>query len=152
MGIDILWFMPITPISLKERKGSLGSYYAAGDYTSINPEFGTMEDFVSLVDAAHQLGFKVIIDWVANHTGWDHTWTRSHPEYYVRNQQGSFYEKNGWEDVIDLDHQNPLMQDAMIDAMKYWVEKFDIDGFRQDMAGSGCISPVLSHMEVIEVV
>lgn len=93
MGIDILWFMPITPISLKERKGSLGSYYAAGDYTSINPEFGTMEDFVSLVDAAHQLGFKVIIDWVANHTGWDHTWTRSHPEYYVRNQQGSFYEK-----------------------------------------------------------
>ena len=134
MGIDILWFMPITPISLKERKGSLGSYYAAGDYTSINPEFGTMEDFVSLVDAAHQLGFKVIIDWVANHTGWDHTWTRSHPEYYVRNQQGSFYEKNGWEDVIDLDHQNPLMQDAMIDAMKYWVEKAGIDGFRCDMA------------------
>src|SRR5256712_12470552 len=75
MGVETLWFMPITPIAQKNKKGFLGSYYAAADYTLVNPEFGTIDDFKSLVKAAHQLGFKVIIDWVANHTGWDHRWT-----------------------------------------------------------------------------
>src|SRR5580698_4913742 len=81
MGIEILWFMPITPISIEKRKGTLGSYYACSDYTNTNPEFGTIDDFKDLVIAAHDLGFKVIIDWVANHTGWDHHWTKEHPDY-----------------------------------------------------------------------
>lgn len=134
MGIDILWFMPLTPISIKERKGSLGSYYAAADYWKINPEFGSNSDFKDLVNQAHQLGFKVIVDWVANHTGWDHTWTSSHPEYFRRNEAGTFYERNGWEDVIDLDYSSVDMRSAMIQAMQYWIDQFDIDGFRCDMA------------------
>ncbi|HRB79765.1 MAG TPA: alpha-amylase family glycosyl hydrolase, partial [Niabella sp.] len=83
MGVQVLWFMPITPIAKEKMKGSMGSYYACSDYTSINPEFGSLDDFKSLVDTAHQLGFKVIIDWVANHTGWDHVWTKSNPDYYL---------------------------------------------------------------------
>src|ERR1700753_3942880 len=84
MGIDILWLMPITPISAEKRLGSLGSYYACSDYTAINPEYGTLGDFKTLVKQAHALGLRVIIDIVANHTGWDHRWTHDHPEFYRR--------------------------------------------------------------------
>jgi alpha-amylase len=134
MGVEILWFMPITPISVQKRLGTLGSYYACSDYTTTNPEFGSMDDFRKLVTVAQTLGFKVLIDWVANHTGWDHRWTREHPEYYKRNHQGSFYDSNGWEDVIDLDYNNPELRRAMVEAMKFWVEACGIDGFRCDMA------------------
>ena len=134
MGVKTLWFMPITPIAQKEKKGSLGSPYAAQDYTSINPEFGTLDDFKNLVNEAHKMGFKVIIDWVANHTGWDHVWTKTHPEYYVHDADGSFHRASGMDDIIELDYKNPEMRLAMIDAMKYWVEETNIDGFRCDLA------------------
>ena len=134
MGIEILWFMPITPISLKGRKGSLGSYYACSDYESINPEYGSMGDFKNLVQLAQTMGFKIIIDWVANHTGLDHRWTSEHPDYYVRDSNGNFIERNGWDDVIDLDYTNPALRKAMIEAMQFWVKECGIDGFRCDMA------------------
>lgn len=134
MGVKTLWFMPITPIAQKEKKGRLGSPYAAQDYTSINPEFGNLEDFKNLVNEAHKMGFKVIIDWVANHTGWDHVWTKTHPEYYVHDADGSFHRASGMDDIIELDYKNPEMRLAMIDAMKYWVEETNIDGFRCDLA------------------
>jgi glycosidase len=134
MGIDILWFMPITPISHEKRLGSLGSYYACSDYTSINPEYGTMDDFTAFVKEAHALGFKILLDIVANHTGWDHHWTREHPDYYRRNQDGQFYDPHGWADVIDLNYDNPNLRQAMIDVMRFWIEKADVDGFRCDMA------------------
>ncbi len=134
MGIEILWFMPITPIATENRKGTLGSPYACSDYTSINPEFGTLDNFKNLINTAHHLGFKVLIDWVANHTGYGHTWTKSKPDYYNRNEWGQFYDSNGWEDVIDLNYKNPSLWFAMIDAMRFWVETCDIDGFRCDMA------------------
>jgi alpha-amylase len=134
MGIEVLWFMPVTPISKEVRQGSLGSYYACSDYTAINPEFGTIEDFKSLVQKAHELGFKVIIDWVANHTGWDHVWTKTHPEYFKRNEAGKFYDTNGWHDVIDLNFYDHNLRRDMIAAMRFWVQDCGIDGFRCDMA------------------
>jgi glycosidase len=134
MGIEILWFMPVTPISIEKRKGTLGSYYACSDYTNTNPEFGTVDDFKNLVNAAQKLGFKIIIDWVANHTGWDHRWTREHPDYYVKDINGNFTERNGWDDVIDLNYDNPELRKAVIAAMKFWVDECGIDGFRCDMA------------------
>ena len=134
MGIDILWLMPITPISKKIRQGTLGSYYACSSYTEINPEFGGLPEFKSLVNDAHALGFKLIIDWVANHTGWDHHWTIEHPEWYLKDAEGNFTEKNGWHDVIDLNFDKTDMRMAMIEAMKYWVTECKIDGFRCDMA------------------
>jgi alpha-amylase len=134
MGIDILWFMPLTPISIEQRQGTLGSYYACNDYMAVNPEFGTTEDFVNLVNDAHSLGFKVLIDWVTNHTGIDHIWTTEHPDFYKKNEEGNFYEANGWIDVIDLDYENTALRKAMVDAMKYWLTEFNIDGFRCDMA------------------
>jgi len=134
MGVHTLWFMPITPISKKEMKGNLGSYYACSDYTSINPEFGTMDDFKSLVDKAHELGFKVIIDWVANHTGWDHKWTREHPEWYEKDSNGNFKRAYEMDDIIELDFQNSEMRSAMIQAMQFWIDTCDIDGFRCDLA------------------
>jgi alpha-amylase len=134
MGVEVLWFMPITPIATEKRKGSLGSYYACYDYTSTNPEFGSIEDFKNLVARAHELGFKVIIDWVANHTGWGHVWTTSHPDYFKRNEHSEFYDKNGWDDVIDLDFDNQNMRRDLIEAMRFWVRECNIDGFRCDMA------------------
>ncbi len=134
MGIDILWFMPITPISLDRRLGSLGSYYACSDYTAINPEFGSLEDFAGLVKEAHALGLKVIIDIVANHTGWDHRWTHEHPEFYRRNHEGQFFDAHGWADVIDLNYDNAQLRQAMTEVMKFWIDRCDVDGFRCDMA------------------
>ena len=134
MGVEVLWFMPLTPISQLNRKGSLGSYYACSSYTAINPEYGTNEDFLTLVREAHYLGFKVIIDWVANHTGCDHEWTIHHPDFYKRNESGAFYDQHGWDDVIDLDYKNPQMRLAMIEAMREWIVNYEIDGFRCDMA------------------
>jgi glycosidase len=134
MGIDILWFIPITPISIEKRQGTLGSYYACSDYTSTNPEFGSLDEFKSLVNSAHALGFKVLIDWVANHTGWDHKWTKEHPDFYKVNAAGEFYEANGWIDVIDLNYDSHSLRYEMVEAMKFWVRECNIDGFRCDMA------------------
>jgi len=134
MGVEILWFMPVTPISQKLRQGTLGSYYACSSYTSINPEFGSLNDFTQLVQQAHALGLKIIIDWVANHTGWDHHWTTEHSNWYVKDAQGNFTEENGWHDVIDLDFDQKEMRAAMIDAMQFWIKECGIDGFRCDMA------------------
>jgi len=134
MGVEVLWFMPITPISIYKRLGSLGSYYACSDYISTNPEYGSIHDFKNLVQAAHHLGMKVIIDWVANHTGWDHHWTKEHPEFYRKNTDGNFFDANGWEDVIDLNYDNKNLRSIMIQCMKFWVDECDIDGFRCDMA------------------
>ncbi len=134
MGIEILWFMPITPISKTGRLGTLGSYYASADYLNTNPEFGSIMDFKWLVGQAHELGFKVLIDWVANHTGLDHVWTIEHPSFYRQNTEGQFYDAHGWEDVIDLNYDSHELRTTMIGAMQYWVETCRIDGFRCDMA------------------
>ncbi len=134
MGITILWFMPITPISLEKRLGSLGSYYACSSYLQTNPEYGTIQDFKQLVRSIHDLGMKVIIDWVANHTGWDHEWTHTHPSYYKRNEQGSFYDNHNWADVIDLNYYDQMMRKDMVSSMAFWINECGIDGFRCDMA------------------
>ena len=135
LGVETLWFMPLTPIAQKSKKGTLGSYYACSDYTGINPEFGSIDDFKNLVQQAHQMGFKIIIDWVANHTGWDHKWTRKYPDYYLMDSAtGTFKIASGMDDIIELDYSNPALRKAMISAMKYWVKEFDIDGFRCDLA------------------
>jgi alpha-amylase len=134
MGIEILWFMPVTPISKKGRLGTLGSYYACSDYMTTNPEFGSVKDFQWLVGQAHELGFKVIIDWVANHTGLDHKWTKQHPEFYRKNIEGHFFDAHGWKDVIDLNYDLPELRTAMIRAMQFWIKTCRIDGFRCDMA------------------
>lgn len=135
MGVQTLWLMPVTPISQVKKKGTLGSYYACSDYTSINPEFGTLQDFKNLVKQAHGMGMKLIIDWVANHTGWDHRWTREHPEYYKKDTvTNDFQVASGMEDIIELDFGNPELRKAMISAMQFWVNECDIDGFRCDLA------------------
>lgn len=134
MGIKTLWLMPVTPIAQQNKKGSLGSPYAAADYTSVNPEFGTLEDFKDMVNEAHRLGFKIIIDWVANHTGWDHVWTQAHPEFYLKDSDGKFHIASGMDDIIELDYKNQEMRLEMIKAMKFWVQETDIDGFRCDLA------------------
>ncbi|MFN3555056.1 MAG: alpha-amylase family glycosyl hydrolase [Bacteroidales bacterium] len=136
MGVDILWFMPITPIGVKERKGTLGSYYSVKDYTAVNPEFGTLEDFKNIVKQAHQLGMYVIVDWVANHTAWDHPWTQTHPEFFYLDEQGNKTPPHNtdWSDVIQLDYENKELWDAMIGEMRFWLEEANIDGFRCDVA------------------
>ncbi|MEO6733382.1 MAG: alpha-amylase family glycosyl hydrolase [Ferruginibacter sp.] len=135
MGVSTLWFMPVTPIAQKGKKGTMGSQYACSDYTAISPEFGTLDDFKNFVKKAHEMGFKVIIDWVANHTGWDHVWTKSHPEYFkMDSATNDFKVASGMDDIIELDYKNPALRKAMIDAMKYWVTECDIDGYRCDLA------------------
>ena len=134
MGVEVLWLMPVTPISEKGRKGSLGSYYACSSYTKLNAEFGSEQDFISLIQLAHKHEMKVIIDWVANHTGREHEWMQSHPDWFSQDEDGNFTERNGWDDVADLNFENQDMRAALIGAMQYWVRTFNIDGFRCDMA------------------
>lgn len=134
LGVDILWFMPVHPISEKNRKGTLGSYYAVQDYKEINPEFGTKEDFKRMVDKAHQMGLKVLLDWVANHTGGDNVWMAENPDWFVRDEKGDFVSPYDWTDTYKLNYENPDMRAAMMDALEYWVREYDIDGYRCDVA------------------
>lgn len=135
MGVQTLWFMPINPISKKDRKGLLGSYYAVANYRTINPEFGNMNDWKQLVKMAHNMGFKVIIDWVPNHTGADHPWLKTHPDFYVRDPKtGEALSPFDWTDVRKLNYNNPQLVDSMIASMKFWITSSDIDGFRCDVA------------------
>jgi glycosidase len=136
MGVQTLWFMPIQPIGKEGRKGALGSYYAISDYRSINPEFGTMQDWKDLVAQVHTMGMKVIIDWVPNHTSPDHPWVKQHPEFFIRNAQGIPVHQPGtdWTDTRKLDFKNQQLWDSTISTMKYWVSETGIDGYRCDHA------------------
>lgn len=134
MGVQTLWFMPINPISVADRKGSLGSYYAVSDYTALNPEFGTMSDWKNLVKKIHEMNMKVIIDWVPNHTGTDHRWLNEHPGFFKKDSSGKAAVAFDWADVRQLDYNNMQMQDSMIAAMKFWITQTGIDGYRCDVA------------------
>jgi glycosidase len=134
MGNDVLWIMPFYPIGKEKRKGSLGSYYSISDYKKTNPEFGSLQDFQQLVNTAHKNGLKVIIDWVGNHTAWDHSWVKNHPEYYALDSNGQMYCPYDWTDVVKLDYNNQALRQEMKEAMKFWVVDCKIDGFRCDVS------------------
>lgn len=159
LGVKIIWLMPINPISKVKRKATdgsftsdiedeterkkyLGSYYSVSDYRAINKEFGNKEDFKNLIETAHKNGIYVIVDWVPNHTGWDHPWIFAHPEWYTQNENGEIIdpinpdtgESWGWTDTADLNYENKAMQAEMIKDMKYWLTDFNIDGYRMDVA------------------
>jgi alpha-amylase len=142
LGVDIVWLMPIYPVSKVKAKGSLGSPYAVANYTAVNPAYGSMADFKALVARVHGLGMKIILDWVPNHTGWDNAWITQHPDYYTR-VKGQIIspldpvtgKPVGWDDVADLNYDNPDLRRAMTGAMQYWIRETDIDGYRCDVAG-----------------
>ena len=146
LGIDILWLMPIHPIGVKERKGTLGSYYAIADYKAINPEFGTMEDFENFLAEAHKLGFRVILDCVANHTSPDAKWINECPaDWYMRDENGNTVVNYDWYDIAELNYDKREVWDAMADQMRFWMDK-GVDGFRCDMA---CEIPLEFWQETI---
>jgi glycosidase len=141
-GADVVWLMPIYPVGVLNRKEPLGSPYSVRDYRAVNPAFGTATDFRALVQAVHAQGMKLILDWVPNHTAWDHAWIVEHPDYYVHNERGEISvprdaqgKLTDWTDVAQLDYRNPQLRQEMISAMCYWLEEYGIDGFRVDVAG-----------------
>ena len=163
LGVKIIWVMPIFPISQTKRKATggddskfasempaaeqhkyLGSYYAVSDFKKVNPEFGTIEDFRNLVKTAHDNGIYVILDWVPNHTGWDHVWIKNHPEYYTKNAKGEIIDPInpetgkswGWSDVADLNYDNQGLRKEMTADMLHWIKNENIDGFRCDVASN----------------
>ncbi|MBK7215022.1 MAG: alpha-glucosidase C-terminal domain-containing protein [Bacteroidales bacterium] len=137
LGVDIIWLMPIHPIGVKNRKGTLGSPYSVKDYYGVNPEFGSMQDLKNFVSAAHDQGMYVILDWVANHTSWDNNLVTEHPDWYDKDYKGDFRPTPWWDwsDIIDLDYSKPELRKYMTEALKYWVKEADIDGYRCDVAG-----------------
>ncbi|MCW9707158.1 alpha-amylase family glycosyl hydrolase [Fodinibius salsisoli] len=135
MGVDILWLMPIHPIGEEKRKGELGSYYSIKNYTAVNPHFGTMDDFKALVDEAQQKEMKVFMDWVPNHTAWDHPWIEEYPEYYMQDSLGNITYEADWTDIAQLNYANKELWDKMIERMKFWITEANIDGYRVDHAG-----------------
>lgn len=135
LGVGVIWMMPVHPIGQERRKGPLGSYYSVRDYTGVNPEFGTLEQFRDIVDTAHRLGMQLIIDWVPNHTSRDAVWIAEHPEWYKHDPAtGEIATPFDWTDTAQLDYSNREMRAAMIGAMQYWLQETGIDGFRVDMA------------------
>ncbi len=142
VGANVVWLMPIHPVGVLNRKEPLGSPYSVRDYRGINPAFGAAADFRALVRAVHARGMKLILDWVPNHTAWDHVWVLKHPDFYVRNERGELTvprddkgKLTDWTDVAQLDYRSPALRREMIAAMRYWLEEFGIDGFRVDVAG-----------------
>lgn len=136
MGIDIIWLMPVQPIGIVNRKGSLGSYYSVKDYLKVNPEFGTEADFRNLVKEIHAQGMYVILDWVANHSSWDSNLVTQHPEWYTKSRDAKFQSTpwRDYDDIIDFDYSQPALRKYMTDALKFWVKEYNIDGYRCDVA------------------
>lgn len=135
LGVTILWLMPIHPVGLEHRKGTLGSSYSVRDYYGVNSEYGTLDDFKRLVASAHKLGLKVIIDMVANHTSWDSKLLRQHPDWFTKDSTGRVVAPVAdWSDVADLDYSKPGLRDYMIQMLEYWVRDVGIDGYRCDVA------------------
>jgi glycosidase len=141
-GANVVWLMPIFPVGTLNRKDPLGSPYSVRDYGAINPAFGTVADFRALVRAVHARGMKIILDWVPNHTAWDHPWIKEHPDLYMKNERGEISvprnergELTDWTDVAQLDYRNPTLRREMIAAMRYWLTELGIDGYRMDVAG-----------------
>jgi 1,4-alpha-glucan branching enzyme len=136
MGVDVIWLMPIHPIGEKNRKGSLGSPYSVRDFYGVNPEFGSKDDLRALIEEAHRLGMKVILDWVANHSAWDNPLVESHPHWYERDPAGNFLPTLWWDwsDIIDFNYSSRDLREYMTEALVYWVAEFDIDGYRADVA------------------
>jgi len=134
LGVEILWLMPIHPIGVEKRKGELGSYYSVLDYKDVNPAFGTMDDFKNMVKKAHDMGMKVIIDWVPNHSSWDNALVAQHPEWYAKDSIGNMFSPWDWTDVVQFDYSQRGLRDYMIETFKYWISETDLDGFRMDVA------------------
>ena len=135
MGVKTIWLMPIFPVGEELRKGTLGSPYSVQDFYAVNPRFGTEEDLRAVVDTAHELGMRVILDWVANHSAWDNEWITENPDWYTQDADGNIVSPNAdWTDVADFNYDNPEMWNEMKNALRYWVEEFDIDGYRADVA------------------
>ena len=136
MGVVIIWLMPVHPIGQMGRKGSLGSPYAVQDYFAVNSEFGTLNDLRHLVQTAHSLGVRVLLDWVANHTSRDNALLEEQPNWYRHDAQGQLVPPVAdWTDVVALDYHHPGLRQYMVDALCYWVREADIDGYRCDVAG-----------------
>lgn len=151
LGVDIIWLLPIHPVGEKCRKGILGSPYAIKDYRKINPEFGSMEDFIHLVDAIHDKNMKCIIDVVYNHTSPDSWLATNHPEWFYKKTDGSFGNKIGeWPDVIDLDYNQSGLWDYQIETLAQWASI--VDGFRCDVAPLIPLEFWLSAREKIEMI
>ncbi|MEI6050535.1 MAG: alpha-amylase family glycosyl hydrolase [Bacteroidota bacterium] len=133
LGVDVLWLMPTFPVGIVNKKGELGSYYSVKDYMDVNPSFGTLDDFKAIIGKAHELGMKVMLDWVPNHTSWDNKLAVDHPDWYIKDSSGKFTPPIGfdWTDVIQLDWSKIELQDYMVDALKFWVN-MGVDGFRVD--------------------
>ena len=135
LGIDAIWLMPIYPIGVEGRKGTLGSYYSIRDYKGINEEFGSEADLRDFITAAHSLGMRVLLDWVANHTARDARWLEEKPyDWYEREADGTAKVPWDWTDTAKLNYSNHDVWRGQIEAMRYWVEQFKVDGFRCDMA------------------
>ncbi|HEY0414120.1 MAG TPA: alpha-amylase family glycosyl hydrolase [Allosphingosinicella sp.] len=136
LGADIIWLMPLHPIGMTNRKGTLGSPYSVRDYASVNPELGAMADVKSFVRTAHRLGLHVILDWVANHSAWDNPLVTRHPDWYERDWKGNFRPTPWWDwsDIIDFDYRQTGLRRYMAGAMLHWVREADVDGFRADVA------------------
>lgn len=133
LGTNVLWLMPIHPLGEKQ---AVGSPYCVKDFRGVNPAYGTLSDLKTLVGKAHEQGMLVILDWVANHTAWDNAWLTEHKDWYTQDANGNIVSPPGmgWDDVADLNYDNPQMRTAMQEAMLYWVQEADIDGFRCDHA------------------
>ena len=134
LGVNVMWVMPIYPIGIEKGKNSP---YCIQDYKAIAPEFGTLNDFKYLARTCHEHGMAIILDWVANHTAWDHPWVKEHPDWYTHDEKADTIihpRPWDWYDVADLNYDNQEMRKAMIDAMKYWIADVGIDGFRCDVA------------------
>ena len=134
LGVNVMWVMPIYPIGIEKGKNSP---YCISDYKAIAPEFGTIDDFKNLAKVCHEHGMGIILDWVANHTAWDHPWVKAHPDWYTHDEKtDTIIHPRPWDwyDVADLNYDNKDMRAAMIDAMKFWIVEVGIDGFRCDVA------------------
>ncbi len=132
VGFDALYLLPVVE---KGREKSVGSPYCIRDFWRLDPEFGTEQDWEELRESCVQNQIEIWIDWVMNHTAWDHPWIHEHPEWY---QYSAETKKiihplgTNWEDVAQLDWQHPELLKTMSDIANRWIHERGVKGLRCD--------------------
>lgn len=133
LGVDVLWIMPVHPIGIEGRCGTLGDPYAVRDFDAIHPALGDAASLRALVDAAHARDMRVILDWTLNRSSVDHPFTRTHPHWYTRRADGSvYYAVPNREYFAGFDFADHGLRRYLIGSMRGWIERFDFDGLRFD--------------------
>lgn len=133
LGMNVIYLMPIHPLGTSNEKGSIGSPYSVKNYREIDPAYGTLEDFKTLINKAKELDLKIMLDMVFNHCSYDSEIFRDRPDWILKENGAPTRKIKNNNDVVDLDFSQSDLHDYLLEILLFWTD-LGVSGFRFDSA------------------